>query len=341
MSDPATSNGVSTTIIFAECGGEFEPNRLNCWRPVCENNPYGYFAFIVFFSHAHAHAQIAGPTLDPGFLILSSSLNPATLQWYSKSLFSIGKLEGTNEIFDQNGQSVFKADFDGGYLDARYVGENFAVGGGKIISDSVTTIPQDQRFIESHFSVAVKLGEILSAGVGFRLTDSPFIPVTTQRQTLGVSLRFFEELFVGLSVGNQIRRSAFSEITRNLYSYGFGYLTTSENFKFHAEIYKAELSPYDFPSGFTFGEENITTGIIEFNLNGFQFGVLARKFERIDKSSNSKDKEDRFNFQIGWVPDEGFAVTVRSEIGDRRSEFPGFSLTRDREFLFLTLAYIF
>ena len=298
-------------------------------------------AFILSFAFfSYAYAQVAGPALDPGFLILATSVNPAVLQWHSTSIITVGKFDGTNKIFDQNGQPVFRAEWEGEYSKVRYVDEDFAIGADYFSGNAGTNIPSEPRDLEKGFGLATKIREFLAVGFGAFKTDHPSTPVETRRPTFGISLRFFEELYFGYSTGVEIRRSDISEIARNNRYFGVGYLTKSESFKIHAEIWRAEMPAYRFVSGFVFGEEDITAGIIEFNFNGFQFGLRVAKFVGFDESFPSRRREeDTIGIQVGWVPHEGFAAAARFETSDR-TETPS-GQTREIERLYLTLAYIF
>lgn len=287
-----------------------------------------------------ASAQVAAPSLDPGDFAVTTTLNPAVLQWRSKSILAVGKMEGSDEIFDRNGRPVFRADWEGSYLFIRHVDENFAVGAKYFSGSAETNTPTGERETQKGFGLATRIVEFLTAGVGASKTNRPSTPVETRGPVFGISLRFFEVWYFGYSTRLEVRRSDTNEIARNNRFFGVGYLTQAESFKLHAEIWRAEMPAYLFVSGIAFGKEDITTGIVELNFNGFQLGLRVARIVGFDQSIQSRGREeDRFAIQAGWVPNAGIAATVRFETGDREETPSGQSRERDR--IYVTLAYIF
>ncbi len=173
-------------------------------------------------------AQVAAPSLRPGVLN-TVSFNPAVLQW-RHSTVTIGRFEGTNEIFLPDGTQLREDAFAGPFFQGVAVGEYFSLGVERFVLEGSTSDPIATYFTDydqTQAALAGNIGGVVALGVGVDNTTRDFSSGSQQVNEIaiaGISLRLAEVFYLGLAVGDELERREFGagqrEATRTLYPHG-------------------------------------------------------------------------------------------------------------------------
>ncbi len=165
------------------------------------------------------HAQVAAPRLNP--VIAESSRpfnapsNPATLPWSGPSRIGGGLLD--LEVEDATGTQILEG--DGKMLQARWVGENFAVAA-EVLTSDFEDVPPPGAFDFDAFLIgaAFQWGEVFSIGVGLESEELSF-GTFSEQETLpvaGATLRLAEVIYLGVATGEATLEESVPTFTEEL-----------------------------------------------------------------------------------------------------------------------------
>ncbi|MEE8435097.1 MAG: hypothetical protein V3S64_09960 [bacterium] len=296
-------------------------------------------------------AQVAAPSLRPGALN-TVSFNPAVLQW-RKSAVTIGKLEGTNEIFDAAGTKLREDSFDGPFYQGVGVGEYFSIGAEKFTLDGSSSDPAAtylSNYDQTQAALAGNIGDVVALGVG---VDNTTLDFSNNRQQVneitiaGVSLRLGEVFYLGLAVGDEMERREFGvgvrEATRSITRMGAAYLWQGDESAIRASIFSEERDALTFQ--LNPGVYNVRGEIEErsWSIGGIYSNILVEYIFRditLRNETNAFERsEERRAFNLGWVPREGLAIVLRFEERDLADQPTG--VTHDRSRRRITVSWQF
>lgn len=277
-----------------------------------------------------AHAQIAAPTLVPGFV----TDNPAAIQWGKTSQIGWGHIEGESEKRDSAAvpSTVTEGDSSGDLVGLRLVGEflSFAAHAAKLEATEGTDITIDYQFASA--ALAIPIGDIIALGIGqeqgtFELKFSGGIDANLEAESstplAGISLRLGDLLYLGAAIGTEtltVKQTTTpiipglnfeAEFERDVKRYGIA-LLNGDGVKWHLGAgASTKDSAEDSTTGFTIESSDETYGVLEVNAGGFLLGVRAKSLEETDESAIptvSKNEETTRELNVGWVPETGWSL---------------------------------
>ena len=296
-------------------------------------------------------AQVAAPSLRPGVLN-TVSFNPAVLQW-RHSTVTIGRFEGTNEIFLPDGTKLREDSFAGPFFQGVAVGEYFSLGVERFVlegstSDPIATYLND--YDQTQAALAGNIGGVVALGVGVDNTTLEFSSGSQQVNEIaiaGISLRLAEVFYLGLAVGDELERREFGagqrEATRTLTRMGAAFLWEGDGSALRASIFSEERDAFTFE--LIPGVFNIRGEIEEqsWSIGGIYSNILVeyilRDITLRNETNAFKRREERRAFNLGWVPHEGLAIVLRSEERDVADQPSG--ITQDRTRRRITVSWRF
>ncbi|HEX7926206.1 MAG TPA: hypothetical protein VF678_01365, partial [bacterium] len=215
---------------------------------------------------------------------------------------------------DQPGNT--NTDYTGADVGFRAVGERFAFGiEQKHLADQEASI-KDVSDLGSA-SLALQTGDSLAWGVGYN-TDKQVTDTTDadiKEPVFGVSLRLAEIWFFGAAIGRESEKykdtsgtpftlSADRQTTR----YGVGF-RRGGSVLVHIEAFGGHKN--ELRDGvISFGSEDFTGGTLEFALGPVFIGGSTK---RITYSQQGRDYTNVTTGDIGYVPRQGFALTLHYE----------------------------
>lgn len=288
------------------------------------------FTLAVWIYAATATAQIAAPRLDTNVPESLETLNPATMAFSGPSRLGVGLgLDFTIEN-TTGGVTTTVAEGDAQFIGwGRFVGEFFSIGVESISIDF--TVPSSTFTAElntTYVGGSFLIGDFLS--IGFGQQDSEFISsnsiagfTQTEEESLpmvGVSLRFGEAFYAGVVSGTEtitdttefLGVTTVDEGERTVTRLGVAYHFRDDNSGFHLEFStETKDGINDTSTGFTVDEEENTTIMVEAVFSNILIGVEKISGEDFDPSTGVVNLESEITiFTLGWVPMEGFSISV-------------------------------
>ncbi len=268
-------------------------------------------------------AQVAAPRLNPIAIESTAPIfsphpsNPATLPWSGPSRIGGGLLDLEEE--DATGTQTLEG--DGKMLQARWVGEMFAVNA-EVLNSDFEDVPPPGTFDFDAFLIgaAFQWGEVFSIGVGFESEELSDATVSLQ-ETLpvaGATLRLAEVIYLGVATGEATLEESVptftEELDRTVTRLGVAYLWREDDRGLHLEIYREERD----------SEQSITLEAFGKDSDGFTVEVVFSNiligYESISTESTNfagvdLGEDEETIISVGWAPGQGLAlVASKSEI---------------------------
>jgi hypothetical protein len=265
-----------------------------------------------------AWAQVAAPNLDPTG-ILSTSLNPATLQWNASSVAGLGYFTGQNET-TSGGVLTNANTLTGPTAQLRLIGDYASVG---VETLNLKIKPAlggaTFNFTDSQAALAGQLGGFLALGVGEDVTNTN-ASGTNVRDALmngGVSIRIAQRLYLGASSGTDTHSGLpFADAKRTITRFGVAYHMHDKMDGVHVEAYHEDWGELALNLGgvYTYQDkEKWDTVKVEVLKSGYLFALTSRKIVIDNRTIGTTSTEHRTGFDAGYVPDKGVSVVGRIE----------------------------
>lgn len=311
------------------------------------------FMLAVWIYAATATAQIAAPRLDPNTLETFGPLNPATMSFSGSSRVGIGLLDIVFDATTGGVTSTF-AEGEGKFLGfGRFVGETFSIGAESITFD--ITIPDGSgdtaESNSTYVGASLVFGDFISIGVGQQ--DSEFITRVaggiashTEEESLplvGVSLKFGEAFYLGLAAGTGtftdtlvfLGTTTIDGGDRSVTRLGAAYHFRDDDSGLHLELSReAKDGINNTATGFTVDEKETTTILLEAVFSNILVGVEKISGEATNPSTGVVSTEtDGTTFTLGWVPVEGFSISISVGTEDETDPSTGDVFTTEITFV--------
>ena len=271
-----------------------------------------------------AAGQVAAPLLNPTALMITTE-NPAVLQWSTPSRITLGYFDGSNTNFNAAGVQTNVTDLSGGYVQARAVGESFAVGAERLQLDIKPQVGAAIDYVETQVAAAGQMGGMVALGVGQdKITQTPAGGVADSN-TLGLggaSLRFWERIYLGAALGTEsLDLSPTSSVSRDVMRAGIGFHMRGADSGLHLEVTRETRAAYtvEVPPGVSVDrdEETLDGAHVEFIVANILVGLASRQWKVRNPTAATGWDEDNKIVVLGWVPAQGLAVVLRHETRER------------------------
>lgn len=293
------------------------------------------------------HAQVAAPRLNPIAIESTAPIffghpsNPATLPWSGPSRIGGGLLD----LEEEDATGIQTLEGDGKMLQARWVGEMFAVAA-EVLNSDFEDVPPPGAFDFDAFLIgaAFQWGEVFSIGVGLESQEFS-VGTFSVKETLpvaGATLRLAEVIYLGVATGEatvELSDPTFTgEVDRTVTRLGAAYFWRDDDRGLHLEIYREERD----------SEQSITLEASGKDSDGFTVEVvfsniligyesITTEFTTFAGADLGPDEETIIS--VGWAPGQGLAlVASKSEIEERG---PAGNLITTLDSLFIGVAWLF
>ena len=303
-----------------------------------------------------AQAQVATSDLTPGqtlFIVIDTTginntsftpHNPAAIQWSLASKIGIGNIDGGSESTDPGGTQI--KSHEGGFGGILFSGESAAFSAAKIFAED-TGQGFKKTFESTHFQFSLNLGGVLAAGVGLENTtveeEIPVFPgvftpfqFETEYKTYGVSLNFENRLFIGYAQGTReitvsLPEFSFSEVLgKGTFTKKGVALRSTGDWKWYLERFILDFQAVENVPGTAI---KITTDALQTNIHGVLIGFSLTEVE-LEQDPSQPLVEQNIEItavDLGWVPDEGLAFTLRLITVESEEFDPAFPLSNSSE----------
>lgn len=261
------------------------------------------------------HAQVAAPRLNPIAIESLNPSNPATLPWSGPSRIGAAWLDVEREDEPVGGPVFLAAEGDGAMVQARWVGETFAIGAEALtidLTDPAGTGPSDADF--SLVGVAFQVGELFSVGVG-QEAEELSDPAGVEKETLplaGATLRLAEVIYLGVATGEetveQSKPGITQEADRTVIRAGVAYHWRDGDRGLHLEVYREEVDGIMTP--FTREEEESDAFTVEIVFANILIGAEFITTDFTDTTGVFQAEEEQTTLSLGWAPGQGLAIVA-------------------------------
>ena len=294
------------------------------------------------FIPAALQAQVATTDLAPGTMrfihpnawgLNSASFtpdNPAALAWGKASLVGGGVVQGTFYDF----QVATSEDFDGEYLGFRWVGEFISVAAEThSVKGNDTLNPLKDESTNVH--AAFNLGGVLALGVAAEEMFNQGSDIKVERFTAGASLSLNEMFFVGAALMQEKETSSGFDLEREGTMFGVAFRIDGD-MQWYGAYDVIDLEDFTYQGVSQFGAIKQDTTTLQVNISNLLLGVGVFN---VYPEGATDDVAGDF-VEIGWAPEDGLSITVRSLTTKVTDQAAGTDLEKS-EMQSLTVAWLF